>query len=159
MRNEFTGDIISVRAVEDCIRASRKYTECLFTKVNKNPEPIQGADFPSRVVTKNYEVYPDVEVGWNMSIIDAAFWLADCPGHIDVRFSYSYPLNRARITVYGGSGVVQLLRDCIPGITDVLGCLASDRSGSVRNSELPQEKTTGNDLADIAEIGKDYCAR
>ena len=128
MRNEFTGDIISVRAVEDCIRASRKYTECLFTKINKHPEPIQGGDFPSRVVAKTYEVYPDVEVGWNMSIIDAAFWLADCPGHIDVRFTYSYPLNRARITVYGGSGVVQLLRDCIQGLGDLLTKLASSGS-------------------------------
>jgi hypothetical protein len=120
MRNEFTGDIMSIRAVEDCIRASRKYTECLFTKVNKHPEPIQGEEFPSRVLTKNYEVYPDVEAGWNMSIIDAAFWLADRPGHIDVRFSYSYTLNRGRVVIYGSDNVVQLLKDSVPNLEDAL---------------------------------------
>ena len=159
MRTEFSGDIISVRAVEDCIRASRKYTECLFTKVNKHPEPIQGEGFPSRVLTKNYEVYPDVEVGWNMSIIDAAFWLADCPGHIDVRFSYSYPLNRARITVYGSGGVVQLLKDCIPGIGDVLSPLVSDRSSSVRLvAPLPGDETS-KATVDTTDTREDYCAR
>ena len=62
MRSEFVGSILAVRAVEDTIRATKKYTKGAFSKPPQHP--IQGMDFPSRVLTEYYEVYPDTEVGW-----------------------------------------------------------------------------------------------
>ncbi len=117
-RNEFVGSILAVRAVEDTIRATKKYTKGAFSKSIQHP--IQGAEFPSRVLTEYYEVYPDTEVGWDMSIIDAAFWLADAPPHIDVLFKYNYPRNKAIVIIHGGNGVVKLLGEGIPGFEEAL---------------------------------------
>jgi len=121
MRAEFTGNILTVRAVEDCIRATKKYSEGMLTRFSRHPvQPIQGEDFPSRVLTKYYEVYPEMEVGLDMSIIDAVFLQAGETPHVEVRFHYNYQRNRAMITVYGGDGVVELLEDGIPGLKEML---------------------------------------
>jgi len=124
MRNEFVGSILAVRAVEDTIRATKKYTKSLFSQ--KVQHPIQGDDFPSKVITEYYEVYPDTEVGWDMSIIDAAFWLADNPPHVDVRFNYNYLRNKAIVVIHGGNGVVDLLREAIPGFKEALDKVVED---------------------------------
>lgn len=118
MRTEYVGNILAVREVEDTIRATKKYTKGAFTKTVQHP--IQGGDFPSRVLTERYEVYPDTEVGWDMNIVDAAFWLADSPPHIDVQFKYNYPQNKAIVIIHGGNGVAQLLEDGIPGFREAL---------------------------------------
>ena len=121
MRNEFVGSILAVRAVEDTIRATRKYTKGAF----KSPvqHPVQGEDFPSRVLTEYYEVYPDIESDkslWDMDIIDAAFWLAGETPHIDVYFKYNYPRDKAIVIIHGGNGVMKLLDDGIPGFGEAL---------------------------------------
>ena len=46
--SEFNGNILDVRAVEDSIRATRKYTEGVKTIFKKHP--VQGMDFPSPVL-------------------------------------------------------------------------------------------------------------
>ena len=117
MRSEFTGDIISVRAVEDTIHATKKYTKGAFSRPK---QPIQGEDFPSRVLTEYYEVYPEVEISLDMGIIDAVFWLAGDTPHIDVVFRYNYLRNSAMVLVYGGNGVVNMLKGGIPGFGDAL---------------------------------------
>ena len=122
MRNEFVGTILAVRSVEDTIRATRKYTKGAF----KNPvqHPIQGEDFPSRVLTEYYEVYPDIESDkslWDMNIIDAAFWLAGETPHIDVLFKYNYHRDKAMVIIHGGNGIVKLLGEGIPGFVEALG--------------------------------------
>lgn len=122
MRNEFVGGIMAVRAVEDTIRATRKYTKGAF----KSPvqHPIQGEGFPSRVLTEYYEVYPDIESDkslWDMNIIDAAFWLAGETPHIDVLFKYNYQKDKAIVIIHGGNGVVKLLDEGIPGFGEALG--------------------------------------
>jgi len=119
MRNEFVGSILAVRAVEDTIRATKKYTKGAFAKSAQHP--IQGEDFPSRVMTEYYEVYPDIEPGWDMSIIDAAFWLAGETPHIDVLFKYNYQRDKAIVIIHGGNGVVKLLGEGIPGFEEALG--------------------------------------
>ena len=124
MRSEFVGNIITVRAVEDTIRATRKYTKGVFARTASHP--IQGADFPSHVITEYYEVYPDMEVGMDMSIVDAAFWLAGETPHIDVRFKYNYQRNKAIIIIHGNNGVVDLLNEGIPGFKEALGKVGLD---------------------------------
>jgi len=119
MRNEFVGTILAVRTVEDTIRATRKYTKGAFSR--QAHHPIQGEEFPSRVLTEYYEVYPDVESVWDMSIIDAAFWLAGETPHIDVDFKYNYIRDVAIVIVHGNNGVVKLLGEGIPGFEEALG--------------------------------------
>lgn len=112
MRSKYNGDIMAIRSIEDTIRATKKYTKGAFLKPAKHP--IQGEEFPSKVVTEYYEVYPDMEIGWDMSIIDATFWLAGETPHIDVIFRYNYSNNRAEMIVHGSNGVVKMLKDGIP---------------------------------------------
>jgi hypothetical protein len=121
MRNEFIGSILSVRAVEDTIRATRKYTKGAFKAPVQHP--IQGEEFPSRVLTEYYEVYPDIESDkslWDMNIVDAAFWLAGETPHIDVLFKYNYQQDKAIVIIHGGNGVVKLLGEGIPGFGEAL---------------------------------------
>lgn len=126
MRNEFVGSVLAVRAVEDTIRATKKYTEGVRTIFAKHP--VQGEDFPSRVLTKVYEVYPDIESVWDMNIIDAAFWLAGETPHVDVSFRYNYQRDKAIVIVYGGNGVVELLEEGIPGFGEALGRVTENGS-------------------------------
>lgn len=121
MRNEFTGCIIDVRAVEDSIRATKQYTKGAFTKEARHP--IQGEDFPSRVLTEYYEVYPDMEIGWDMPASDWWAWVWGDTPHIDVRFLYNYNSNKSKVIVYGNNGVVNMLKESIPDFTKTLGKL------------------------------------
>lgn len=123
---EFTGNIMSIRAVEDCIRATNKYKEYLGTMAKRHP--VQGGDFHSDLFCKRYEVYPEMEVGWDMSIVDAIFWLGSGTPAVDVVFKYDYrrnnghgqSLDRAWLVVRNGRDAVMLLADCIPGFSDAL---------------------------------------
>lgn len=131
MRNEFVGSILAVRAVEDTIRATRKYTKGAF----KSPvqHPIQGEGFPSKVLTEYYEVYPDIESDkslWDMNIIDAAFWLAGETPHIDVLFKYNYQRDKAIVIIHGGNGVVKLLDEGIPGFGEALAKVVENGNSS-----------------------------
>lgn len=115
MRSEFTGCILDVRAVEDCIRATRKYTKGAFS--HPVIHPIQGADFPSKVLSEYYEVYPDMELSWDMPATDAWIWVWGEMPHIDVRFLYSYQDNKGKVVIYGNDGVVDMLKEGIPNLT------------------------------------------
>ena len=118
-RNEFVGTILAVRSVEDTIRATRKYTKGAF----KSPvqHPIQGGEFPSRVLTEYYEVYPDTELGWDMPASEGWAWVWGDTPHIDVLFKYNYQRDKAIVIIHGGNGVVKLLGEGIPGFEEALG--------------------------------------
>jgi len=118
MRSEFVGGILAVREVEDTVRATKRYTKGLFHKPVKHP--IQGEDFPSRVMTEHYEYYPHIEPSMDMSIIDAVLWLADFEPHIDINFSYNYLRDKAIVIIRGSNDVVELLREGIPGFGEAL---------------------------------------
>jgi len=118
MRSEFVGDILAVRATEDTIRATKKYTKGAFTKSARHP--IQGEEFPSRVLTEYYEVYPDTEISWNMPASLGWAWLWGDTPHIDVLFKYNYQRNKAIVIIHGGNGVVKLLEEGIPGFGEAL---------------------------------------
>jgi len=122
MKNEFVGGIMAVRDVEDTIRATKKYTKGAFSKPAQHP--IQGGDFPSRVLTEYYEVYPDMDIDQRMPIWDAMYavadWLWGDTPHIDVLFKYNYIRDKAIVVIRGGNGVVKLLGDGIPGFEDAL---------------------------------------
>ena len=123
MRNEFVGSILAVRAVEDTIRATKKYTKGAFTKSARHP--IQGEEFPSRVLTEYYEVYPDLDIEQQQPIWDAMMdfsdWIWGDTPHIDVLFKYNYMRNKAIVIIHGGNGVVKLLGEGVPGFEEALG--------------------------------------
>jgi len=119
MKNESVGSILAVRAVEDTIRATRKYTKGVFRRPVRHP--IQGDDFPNRVLTEYYEVYPDTEIGWDMPASEGWAWLWGDTPHIDVYFKYNYLWDKASVFVRGGNGVMRLLAEGIPGFEEALG--------------------------------------
>lgn len=130
MRIEYTGDILTVRAVEDCIRSTRKYTKGVFSKPVKHP--IQGEEFQSRSLTEYYEVYPSLELGWDMSASDAWAWVWGDIEHIGIHLVYNYPSNRAWLILLGGNGSIVSMEEGIPGFSQALAQLA--RSGRHRNN-------------------------
>jgi len=121
-RNEFVGSILAVRAVEDTIRNTKKYTKGAFKKPIQHP--IQGEDFPSRVLTEYYEVYPDLDLDEQKSAWDAMLtfsdWLWGEIPHIDVLFKYNYQRDKAIVIIHGGNGVVKLLEEGIPRFGEAL---------------------------------------
>ncbi len=122
-RSEFQGGILEVRAVEDCIRATKKYTEGIGTMRKRHP--VQGEDFPSRMFRKYYEVYPEMDLEQILPFLDAVFAMSDwfwgetpC---IDVQFSYDYRANKATVLIRDGAKAVRELEEGIPGFGDSLG--------------------------------------
>ena len=115
---EIRGDILAIRSLEDCIRATKKYTEGVQTI--RKTHPIQGEELPSRVFYKYYEVYPDMEVGLDMNVKDFADWLWGDTPCVDVMFHYDYRANKASVLVRDGDGVVKKLIESIPGFLDAL---------------------------------------
>ena len=134
MKTEFTGDILSVRDAEDCIRLTRKYTKGVFRKVAVYP--IQGEGFPSRVLTEYYEVYPDLDIGWNMLATDAWAWVWGDVLHVDVFFNYNYSTNKAKIIIHGGNGIIRSLEEGVPGLGEAIAKLAIGDSIKNHYSEM-----------------------
>lgn len=129
MRNkakfEFTGTVIVVRAVEDSIRATRKYTEGLVNLIQRQ-YPIQGGNFPSKVFCKYYEVYPTVDLSWDMPVGVAVDWLWKDLPCVDVVFTYDYRSNKASVLVKNGQAAVEELRKTIPGFREALALTVSN---------------------------------
>ena len=115
---EFRGNILTIRALEDCIRATKKYTEGIQTI--RKTHPVQGEELPSRVFYKHYEVYPDMEIGLDMDIKDFADWVWGDTPHIDVMFHYDYRVNKASVLARDGDGAVRKLTESIPGFGEAL---------------------------------------
>lgn len=122
----YTGSIPDVQLLEDSIRATKKYTEGIRTK--REHRPIQGAEFSSRKFCKYYEVYPTLEVGWQMSIIDAIFWLGKGVSCVDVLLEYDYRSNKARV-IMDGEHEVQELKQAIPGFRDAIERVIANGNG------------------------------
>ena len=118
---EHKGNIGDVRSVEDCIRATHKYTEGVRTMRAKHP--IQGEEFPNKVVNKIYEVYPDTELSWEMPAGEAIDWLWGDVPCIDVLFRYDYRVNRASVEIRDGAKAIQELARAIPGFEDALAAV------------------------------------
>ncbi len=122
MRSEFSGSVISVRAVEDCIRATGKYTKGAFKRHIHHPE--QGEDFPSTVLIEYYEVYPDLDLDQQMpfwrAVAKTADWLWGDTPRVDVQFKYNYPDDKAWVIVRGGVDAVQAISQGIPGFEEML---------------------------------------
>jgi hypothetical protein len=121
---EFKSTIMQIRAVEDCIRATKKYTEGIET-VRKH-HPIQGDGFPSRMFCKFYEVYPEMDITWEMKADKAIDWLWGDTKHINLVFKYDYRVNQASLTVIHGNGALLELKKSIPGFDKTLVGLESN---------------------------------
>lgn len=127
-KNEVTSNIAGIRAIEDCIRATRKYTEGIGTI--RKQHPIQGTDFPSRVFCKYYEVYPETELSWDMPAGVALDWLWGDILRVDVTFRYDYRTNKASMVVQDGPVAVLGLEKTIPGFREALAAATSSSSSS-----------------------------
>lgn len=125
MRFEFKSTIINIRNIEDCIRATKKYTEGIGTM--RKQHPIQGTEFPSKVFCKYYEVYPDMNITWDMPAGKAADWLWGETDHYDLIFKYDYRTNTAELTVINGNGALNKLKQSIPGLKDALAVIDNER--------------------------------
>ena len=130
---EFTGNIGCIRALEDCIRATKKYTEGIATMRKKHP--VQGEDFPSKAFCKYYEVYPslDVEVSWDMPAGVALDWLWREYTCIDVVFKYDYRVNKATVTIKNENGGIKELVHAIPGFGKALKAIRHNEVEPVEN--------------------------
>jgi len=133
-RSGFSGTIISVRAVEDCIRATKKYTEGIGTMWAKHPVQGEG-QFPSKKFVKYYEVYPEVEVSWDMPADVALDWLWGETPCIDVTFNYDYRANKAEIVVRDGTVAVKQLVKAIPGFGESLARVVANGHQSIPITE------------------------
>ena len=112
---KYYGNVFTIRAIEDCIRATRKYSEGIRTKRKHHPHSeIQGEDFPTPVFIKYYEVYPDMEIGWDMQVSDFLDWLWQDTLCIDIWFHYDYRCNKGSIEIRDGQEAVKKLEDTIP---------------------------------------------
>lgn len=127
---EYFGKIPFLRAVEDSIRATKKYTEGIRTM--RAHHPIQGEAFPSKVFCKYYEVYPEIDLRggtlWDlpMGVGFDLLW-RDTPC-IDVIFKYDYRGNKASILIEDGADAVKLLSNKIPKFSDTLARVIADES-------------------------------
>jgi len=130
MKTEYKTNILAARDLEDTIRATKKYTQGAFARVQKHPTPIQGEQFPSRVLTEYYEVYPDLEVGWDMRAGDAWAWVWGDVVHIDMTFLYDYRYNKAKVTVHGGRDAVEKLEAGIPAFKEALNRITEANEGT-----------------------------
>ena len=123
----FKGNISDIRDIEDCIRASKRYTE---GRLRQQDHPVQGEKFASRKFCKYYEVYPSLEVGWDMPAGAAIDLLWGDVEYVDVRFDYDYRCNEASMTIHGDSTLTGLLLSSIRGLCDVV------RADMVSNGDL-----------------------
>lgn len=138
MRIEYVGNILNTRQVEDTVRATKKYTKGAFTRAARHP--MQGEDFPSKVLTEYYEIYPDIELSWDMPARDAWAWVWGDTPHIDVRFHYNYTNNEGRVIVFGNNGVVNMLGESILGFTKAIGKLElATKRGMKINVNKPRQ--------------------
>ena len=124
----FTGNIVNVRAVEDCIRATKKFTKGAFK--SEVHHPTQGDEFPSKVLTEYYEVYPETELSWDMLATVAWAWVWGNETHIDVLFKYDYRMNRASVIIKNGHESVRKLAKGIPGFSEALAVAIANGSNN-----------------------------
>lgn len=115
---EFAGDIATIRDIEDCIRATKKYTEGVNT-IRKH-HPVQGEDFPSKKFCKHYEIYPEIEITWNMGAGDAIDLLWGDVLMVELVFDYDYRVDKASVFIKGHQAQLEVLLVGIPELCDLL---------------------------------------
>ena len=143
MKTVYKSNILLVRDLEDTIRATRKYTKGAFSKAASHP--IQGEQFPSKVLTEYYEVYPDLEIGWDMRAggeNSAWAWIWGDVIHIDIIFLYDYRDNKAKVTIHGGKDAMEKLKEGIPGFKAIIAMIDEANSVEVANRETTDSRQT-----------------
>lgn len=139
--SEYTGDTEAVCAVEDSIRASKKYTEGVLTRRHRHPDEMQGIGIPSRAFCKYYEVYPDIDfaIGLDMKVSDFMDWVWGETRHINVTMFYDYRAGQATLEIAGGAGAVEELSRTIPGFREAVATLGNSHGKDTGEDITPQE--------------------
>lgn len=151
MKIEYKGNVLLIRELEDTIRATRKYTKGAFSRATKPQQLIQGEQFPSKVLTEYYEVYPDLELGWEMAATDAWAWVWGDVTHIDIVFLYDYRDNKARVTIHGGERAVKELGAGIPRFYAALERIKQNEA----NGSGKKDASTGQGDSDNTALQKE----
>ena len=114
---KITGTIAEIRKLEDDIRATKRYTECL--SMGKKNHPEQGCSEPSVAYSKKLEIYLDAdfqELDWDMDavayIISRWNWFKSRA--TIVTFWYDYRNNTAKLEVKD-QATLDRLYQIIPG--------------------------------------------
>ncbi len=134
-KSEFGGNIAGMRAVEDAIRATKQYTEGVGTMSNRHPS--QGQEFRSKAFTKYYEVYPGINIDWNMPANVAIDWMFGDTPCVDVTFRYDYRMNKASVVVKGGPDAVTQLHKEIPGFSEALERVKTSVNATTAITTIP----------------------
>jgi len=145
VKTVYKSSILLVRDLEDTIRATKKYTKGAFSKAISHP--IQGEQFPSRVLTEYYEVYPDLEIGWDMRAGDAWAWVWGDVVHIDITFLYDYRDNKAKVTIHGGKDAMEKLKEGIPGFGAMIAMIDKANNVGVANRKTTDNRQTANNTS------------
>jgi len=134
---EYFGKIPFIRAIEDSIRAAKKYTEGLRTM--RAQHPIQGEGFASKVFSKYYEVYPEIDLRggtlWDLPVGVAFDLLWRDTLCIDVIFKYDYRENKASILIKDGADAVKTLAKAIPDFDNTLARVIADETKVITGKE------------------------
>jgi len=132
------GTIIEIRELENCIRATNRYTEFLFTE--KHPKDTQGAGLPCMAFTRPLEVYLDAEFkdfNWNADFYELVKnrwdWLRSKA--VIVRFWYDYRDNKARMDVHS-QNTLNRLAAIIPGFERLADYVRKDTPDIVTETNL-----------------------
>jgi len=143
-----TGNIDDISEIENCIRKTKKYTKGAFRK--RIDYPIQGEEFPSKMHSDYYEVYPDVEVRdgaiWDLAASVAWAWVWGDVRHIDVIFQYDFRANEASMMVRDGPDAVKELVAAIPKF----GKAVEDAKKHKKELSEALEKSTENKVEVVA---------
>ena len=144
MSKVFSGNIGSIRAVEDTVRATRKYTEGIGTMGYHHP--IQGANFSSKMFIKYYEVYSYININWDMPAGEAADLLWGDARRIDIVLRYDYRVNRATMTIKEGDKAIDDMVEGIPGFKIALDKVIVDyeTQKEIQGEKTVEEITTDN---------------
>jgi len=153
---EIVSNIESIRRIEDCIRATRKYTEGIFTM--KKQHPVQGNGFPSKVFCKYYEVYPEAEVPDDTRpakeiakhLKSVVNWLRT-PA-IALKFFYDYRIDKAKVEIANGD--LWKLKRAIPHFTQAIYSIKPyNKEGSNNESRVPKLQTASRNQRGSQHLG------
>jgi hypothetical protein len=126
------GDIDSVRDVEDCIRATKRYA----VRMKKSNHPIQGEEEPTSNFTIDYTVYiadDDTKLmNPNRPFIGEYIKLYNwfISPSIEVHFTYDYRSNSAEIRCKKED--IEELKEVIPGFQSKVSIIKESKNVKIK---------------------------
>lgn len=141
------GNIESIRAIEDAIRATKYYTEGITTHRAKHP--IQGNEIPTRSFTKIYEIYLDSQYpDMDSPVMELIKWTVSRA--VIVYFWYDYRSGKAKFKV--NPDYIDALCEIIPDFRKALIDVTSE--ASLSSNTLAEGELLPQHLMDTEATGE-----